>query len=241
MQWLSEYTPTILSGLAITLPLTVFGAAAALLVAFIAGLARLSESGFVRGVARVYVEFFRGTSLLVQLFWFFFAIPNLIGYRMDPVAIGVIVFGLSYGAYGAEIVRGSILAVPKAQYEATTALNMPRSLRMRRVVIPQAIPLMLPSFGNLLIELLKGTALVYLITLTDVTQKARELRNTNPSDSLVIFTITLLIYFVVGMLLMYGMRWLEGRANANVGRPVEPMFKGVKWLRNRRPEEVGAR
>jgi len=230
MTWLTDYLPAMAEGLPITVGLTVAGSAAALVVAFVAGLARLSRRAVVRGVARVYVEFFRGTSLLVQLFWFFYALPNITGFRMDPLVIGIITFGLSYGAYGAEVVRGSVRSVPRTQYEATTALNMSPALRMRRVILPQAIPLMLPSFGNLMIELLKGTALVYLLTLADVTFHARQLRAGASSDSLVIFTVMLGLYFVVGMVLLFGMRLLERRANAGVGRPVAPLFGRVNWF-----------
>ncbi|HEY8457876.1 MAG TPA: amino acid ABC transporter permease, partial [Actinopolymorphaceae bacterium] len=157
MEWFDDLLVPLLGGLPTTLLLTVFGGLAALVMAFVAGMLRLSKWAWVRGATRVYVEFFRGTSLLVQLFWIFFAFPQLTGYRLDPMFAAIITFGLSYGAYGSEVVRGSILAVPKAQWEATTACNMSNVDRMRRVILPQAIPIMLPSFANLLIELLKGT------------------------------------------------------------------------------------
>lgn len=237
MAWFSDYLlPMLSDGFLLTLELTVLGGLAALAVSFIAGLLRLSRNRVVRGATRTYVEFFRGTSLLVQLFWIWGALPALTGYRLNTVLVAVLTFGLSYGAYGSEVVRGSILAVPKAQWEATTALSMSRYDRMRRVILPQAIPLMLPTFGNLLIELMKGTALVYLIALTDITAKARELRNVHPGDSLIIFSLVLVIYFLLGLVLMRIMRLLERRANANLGRPQPPLFPKVKWLPGRPSE-----
>lgn len=233
MQWFSEIFLPLLGGVPVTVALTIGGAFAALVVSFVAGLLRLSNNRIVRGVTRVYVEFFRGTSLLVQLFWMFYALPQITGFRIESFPIAVITFGLSYGAYGSEVVRGSILAVPRAQWEATTALSYTPYDRMRRVILPQAIPLMLPSFGNLLIELMKGTALVYLITETDLTGAARDLRVTMSDQSFAIFTTTLVIYFVIGVLLSRGVRLLERRANANVGRPQPPIVR-VKWLMGRK-------
>jgi polar amino acid transport system permease protein len=102
------------------------------------------------------------------MFWFYFALPHF-GIVLPAFAVAVITMGLNYGAYASEIVRSSILAIPKGQTEAAIALNMTPRQRMWRVILPQAFRLMLPGFGNISIELLKGTALVSLITLNDLT------------------------------------------------------------------------
>lgn len=207
-----EYLPTLLQGAWVTLQIVCFSVILAFLCAFAAGLTRLSKYRVIRFVSAVYVEVFRGTSLLVQLFWLYFALPMLLDIRMSAMAAAVLALGLNYGAYGSEVVRGSILSVPKGQYEAAMALNMSPWLRMRRIILPQAMALMLPSFGNLLIELLKGTSLVYLITLMDLTYQGMVLRSFDNSSTPQIFALLLLIYFIMAFSLTLGIRFLERRA-----------------------------
>jgi polar amino acid transport system permease protein len=181
------------------------------LIAFIAGLGKLSKLSIVRGVSSVYIEIFRGTSLLVQLFWIYFVLPFL-GLELSAMTAGVVAISLCYGAYASEIVRGAILSIPKGQTEAAVALNMTPFQRMKRIIIPQAIKIMLPGFGNISIELIKGTALVSLITLGDLTYKALTLRNTNVGLTTEIFISLLVIYFVIAIPLIVLARWLERRA-----------------------------
>ena len=119
------YLTLILEGAWVTVRLTVMGAAVALVFAFLAGLGRLSHHAAVRWLATAYIEFFRGTSIFVQLFWIYFVLP-LTGVTLTPMQAGVRALGLNVGAYGAEVVRGAILSVPRDQYEATTALNLTR-------------------------------------------------------------------------------------------------------------------
>lgn len=198
-----------IEGTLVTVALTVLAGILAMVMAFVAGLARLSPIRVVRATATVYVEVFRGVSLLVQLFWLFFVLP-FFGVRLDPFTTAVIGLGLCNGAYGAEIVRAAILAVPRGQYEAATALNYGAWQRYRRLILPQAIPLILPPLGNLSIELLKATALVSLITIQDLSFQALTLRQTT-MRTLEPFTAILLIYFVLAMLLAGFFRLLERR------------------------------
>lgn len=203
------------SPVAVTLVLTLGGAALALVVSFVLGLMSRAPATLPRVVSRVVVEFFRGTSLLVQLLWFFFALP-LLGIRLEPLFAGVLALGLNYGAYGAEVVRGAIAAVPKEQREAAIALNLSPAQRMWRVILPQAWVGMIPPFGNLLIQLLKGSALAYLITLTDITFEARTLRDAT-GDSALAYTTALVLYFVIAYAFTLGMNVLEVRAKRRVG------------------------
>ncbi len=197
----------LLDGLWVTLLLTLGGAVLASAMAWTAGLAKLSRSRFFRWPAIVYIEVFRGTSALVQLFWFFYALP-LLGVNLTPMAAGILVLGLNIGAYGAEVVRGSIQSIDKGQYEAGTALNMTRIQQLRFIIIPQALVRILPPAGNLLIELLKTTALVSLITLSDLTFKGMILRAESLRTAEV-FGMLLLIYFGIASLLTFGVRRLE--------------------------------
>lgn len=199
----------------VTLALTVGGAALALVIAFAFGFASSSPSTPVRAGSRTFVEFFRGTSLLVQLLWFFFALPFL-GIKLAPMAAGIIALGLNYGAYGAEVVRGAIAAVPREQREAAVALSLSPVQRMRRVILPQAWVGMIPPFNNLLIQLLKGSALVSFITLTDITQEANLLRAAT-GDSALAYSVALVLYFVIAYVGTLLMNVLEVRAKRRLG------------------------
>jgi len=199
----------------VTVKVLLLSAVLAFCIAFVAGFGRLSRFAVVRFITAVFVELFRGTSLLVQMFFFFFALPAF-GIELSPFTAGVIALGLNYGAYASEIVRGAILAIPHGQTEAGIALNMTRWQRMRLVILPQAIRIMLPGFGNNLIELLKGTSLVSLITLADLTFQARVLKDNYVGNQVEIFTLLLLMYFVIALPLIFLSRWLEKKASKGV-------------------------
>jgi polar amino acid transport system permease protein len=212
-----EIIPLILPGLTITLQVLLASVFLAISVAFIAGLARLSRFALIRKITAVYVELFRGTSLLVQLFWIFFALPAF-GIQFSPFLASVVALGLNYGAYGSEVVRSAILAIPNGQTEASIALNMTRWQRMRLVILPQALRIMLPGFGNNAIELLKGTSLVSLITLTDLTYKGLIIQNNNLSYTFPVFVVLLVFYFIIALPLIFGVRKLEKNASRGVAK-----------------------
>ena len=204
------YLTLILQGAWVTVQLTVMGCAVALVVAFLAGLGRVSRHAGLRWLASIYIEFFRGTSIFVQLFWIYYVLP-LTGVSLSPMQAGVMALGLNVGSYAAEVVRGAILSVPRDQHEATVALNLTGYQRMRHVILPQALPLMLPTFGNNAIELLKATSVVSLISLSDMTFQAQVVRSQTGS-TLVPFVAILVMYFALSSLISAGMRWLERRA-----------------------------
>lgn len=204
---LTSIAMTLLGGLGVTLMLTLGGAVVAVVLAIVSGLARLSRFRPIRIAAAVYVETFRGTSALVQLYWFFYALP-LLGVSLSPMMTGILVLGLNIGSYGAEVVRGAVNSIDRGQFEAAWALSMTSFQRMRLVVLPQALLRMLPSAGNLLIELLKSTALVSLITLSDLTFCGMVLR-AETMQTVEIFGVLLVIYFAIAQLLVFGVRRLE--------------------------------
>ncbi|MDH4617848.1 ectoine/hydroxyectoine ABC transporter permease subunit EhuC [Brevibacillus sp. AY1] len=208
-----DLLPLLFQGAAVTLQVTALSMVVAFVLSFAAGFARLSRIKSIRIASSVYVEVFRGTSLLVQLFWLFFALP-LLGIELTALVAGVMALGLNYGAYGSEVVRSAILAIPKGQTEASIALNMSPWLRMRRVILPQALAIMLPSFGNLAIELLKGTSLISLITMADLTYQGMILRTFDSSRTFEIFGLILVMFFVMAYPLTLFMRWLERRFSA---------------------------
>ena len=205
-----EWAGPLAQGLQTTLLLTGCGAALATVLALLAGLARLSPLRSVRSAARVYVEVFRGTSALVQLFWFYYALP-LVGVRLDAFTASALVLGLNTGAYGAEVVRGALMGISREQWDAAAALRLSRWQTLRRIILPQAIVDMLPPANNLLIELLKNTALVSLVTIADLTFQAQALRAAT-LESGAIFGVVLLTYFAMATLLTAGMRRFERHA-----------------------------
>lgn len=215
LDFLRTHLPPLSAGLRVTLQLTLGGAAFALLLAVFAGLGRRSPRRWLRWPADVYVEIFRGTSAMVQLFWFYFALP-FFGVSLPALVTGVIVLGLNSGAYGAEIVRSAIASVPAGQWEAGRALNLSELRILFRIVFPQALPMMLPPAGNLLIELMKNTALVSLITLSELTFTA-QVQRAATLETVPLFALTLLIYFVIAQTLLAGMRRLERRLTRHRG------------------------
>ncbi|MGY5764146.1 amino acid ABC transporter permease [Brachybacterium sp. DNPG3] len=216
---LAERSPQILDGLAVTLLTTALGAALALVVAFVLGIAQTVRLAAVRVLARVIVEFFRGTSLVVQLFWLAFVLPQLpypLGFRLDPLLVGVLALGLNYGAYAAEVVRGSLGSVPKGQHEAISALSLSPARGLFRIVIPQAWALMIPSLSNLWIQLLKGSAIVSTVTLYDLFFQVEQLRDRTGTWFAYLFA--LFAYYLIAWVIVIVMNGLEIRAKHRIGR-----------------------
>lgn len=203
------YLWLILEGAWITVQLTVYGCALALVAAFVAGLARLSRLRAIRVLAVVYIEFFRGTSIFVQLFWAYYVLP-LVGLTLTPLQAGVLALGLNVGAYGAEVVRGAVRSIGRDQREACVALNLTRIQAMRHILLPQAIVVMLPTFCNNAIELMKATAIVSLISLGDMTFQAQVVR-AQTGDTLMPFLTILVLYFALASLISAGVRTIERR------------------------------
>lgn len=214
IQTVVDWWPRLWDGIVVTLQLSIGGAIVALIIAVVLGLASITKFGVLRVISRIIVEFFRGTSLVVQLFWLFFVLPQF-GYRLEPLACGILALGLNYGAYGAEVVRGSLNAVPNGQWETTTALSMSWVTKIRRIIWPQAWALMLPGLNNLMIMLIKGTALALLIFLHDLTFMVDELRK--DAGTFVAFGLGFLIYYVIAQVFSALLRILERRAQRRLG------------------------
>jgi len=213
---LVDALPELGRGIVITLELTAGGGLLAFVLALGLGTIVRVRSLPIRFVARVLIEFFRGTSLVVQLFWLFYVLP-LFGYQLDPVLCGILALGLNYGAYGAEVVRGALNAVPTAQTEAAVALNFSPWHRLTRIVFPQAWAMMIPSLGNLLIHLLKGTAFASFITLQDLTAGIVDLQRST-GDTLFAFGIGLVLYLILAYIVTLVINLAEARAKHRLGR-----------------------
>ncbi|MCF8112610.1 MAG: ectoine/hydroxyectoine ABC transporter permease subunit EhuC [Desulfotignum sp.] len=216
-EFLQTYGPRFISGTIVTLEQTLLGTVLAVGVALVMAFMKMSSFFPVRWIGITYIEIFRGTSLLVQMYWIFFVLP-LFGITMDKFTAGFLAVGLNLGAYGAELVRGGIQSVPRGQYEAAIALNMPPFMRMRRIIFPQALLNMLPPWGNLLIELLKSTALVALISVTDLMFESKQINATTFLSAQAFGTALIIYYIIARGMVTPGMRMLEKKLSQKLSR-----------------------
>lgn len=206
MDW-TAYLPMLWKGATVTMTITLAAIAVGAALAFFFGILRVEGGAILSGIALCYTEVFRGTSLFVQLFWFYYALP-LVGLSFEPVTTGILVLAAHVGGYGAEIVRGALSSVSPQQLEAARALNFNRFQTLYRISLPQAIVEMMPAFGNLAIETLKLSSLVSLISIADLTFAAQSMRNLT-LDSTSIYSITLVCYFAMSLILMIAIKGIE--------------------------------
>lgn len=210
MDTISEITSTLFRGVQVTLTVLFFSIIFSTLIAMVAGLCRTSTNKLLTGFTGVYVEIFRGTSLIVQLFWFSYALPGLFNIHLgSDIWAAVIAISLNYGAYMSEIVRSSINSVSRGQTEASIALNMSSFQRMRLVILPQAVRMMLPEYGNYIIQILKATSLVSLIGLTDILYYGNIYRSTHLAEAPLVYVVVLVFYFILALPLIFFTRKME--------------------------------
>ncbi len=216
----AEMLPYLLLGVPITLQVSIMALALGTVVSFILALGRMSSWAILRWPAGFVIELFRGTSALVQLFWVFYVLP-LFGIVLSPMAAGVIVLGLNEGSYFSEVVRAALTSVLKGQRDAITALHLPRTYAFFRITIPQALPVMIPPFGNAAVGMLKFSSLVSLVTLQDVTFRTYSL-HASSGDSLGTYLAAMVIYVVLALITIAAVHQLERFINRKAGRNVPP-------------------
>ncbi|MGO1510809.1 MAG: amino acid ABC transporter permease [Actinomycetaceae bacterium] len=231
---LVEALPQLWDGVLVTLQLTAGGVVGAFVIAIVLGLTVRSESAWIRIPARLLIEFFRGTSLLVQLYVLFYVFP-LFDITLTGLFCGIFALSLNYGAYGAEVVRGAINNVPQGQWEVGTALSISPLHHMRRVIWPQAWAIMLPSLSNLAVMLLKGTAVAYIILMHDLTWQTDVLRQ-QTGNTFFSYGVGMVIYFLISLVLVLIAQLLERHAKNRLGQaaPLKDMFT----LKIGKPSEV---
>lgn len=213
----------LLEGAEITLQVTAYAVVIGTGIGLLGGIAALSRFRTLRWITRVYVEVFRGISVIILLFFVFFALPQLLDISLSHMQAGVLAIGTNMGAYATELFRGAIQSVPKGQSEASLAVNLSNYQRYRYVVLPQAVVTLLPPYGNLLIEELKASALVSVIGFADLTFFAQRLRSNRSDSTFDIFVATLILYFVIALAITYLIRLLEIRFSRgmDIGRGAE--------------------
>jgi polar amino acid transport system permease protein len=198
--------PILLRGLAVTVELWIAALVLGLALGLAISLARVSGRGWLNAAAIGYVEAFRNTPVLVQLIWFYYAFPIVLGQQLTPFVAAVLALTLNTSAYSAEILRGGILSIARGQWEGAKALGMTRAATMRRVILPQVFRRMLPALTNRAIELAKVTSLASLLAVNEVMYQGRLLSSTYYRP-LEILTVVALFYF----LLIYPGSYLSSR------------------------------
>ncbi|MBS4049004.1 MAG: amino acid ABC transporter permease [Alphaproteobacteria bacterium] len=200
----------LLQGLVNTLAVTGTALAFGIPLGLALALARLSGRRLLAWPAGFVIEFFRTTPPLVQLFWFFFALPVLIRVEMTPFMASALTFSIQSSAFFAEVFRGGIVSVERGQWEASRALGMTPSQSMRRIILPQAVKRMIPAFMERAIELMKTTTLVAIVSYADLLYQANEIAQ-KTFRPLEVFTVVAGIYFVVILMISLLARRLERR------------------------------
>ncbi|HET6562992.1 MAG TPA: amino acid ABC transporter permease [Marmoricola sp.] len=210
----SSLWPLVRGALTGTIPLALASFALGLAIALLVALMRLSRVRVVSGLARGYVSVIRGTPLLVQLFVIFYGLPS-IGVRIEPWPSAIIAFSLNVGGYAAEVIRAAILSVPKGQWEAAHMIGMPRSLALRRIILPQAARVSVPPLSNTFISLVKDTSLASLILVTEMFREAQQIAAFS-REFMVVYAEAAAIYWVVCLVLSVGQSVLEERLDRYV-------------------------
>jgi polar amino acid transport system permease protein len=202
--------PILLLGAGVTLQITLLSVGFGLLIGLFVGMARLSVFWPLRTAARVYVDFVRGTPLLVQIFLTYFALPIVTGHRIDPFVAAITACSINSGAYVAEIVRAGIQSIDKGQMEAARSLGMTFPQAMRFVILPQAIKRVIPPLGNEFIAMLKDSSLVSVIGFEELTRRG-QLIIARTYGSFEIWMSVAVIYMVMTFTISRLVDWAERR------------------------------
>jgi His/Glu/Gln/Arg/opine family amino acid ABC transporter permease subunit len=206
----------LLAGLLITIELTFVVVVLSLGLALLVALGGMSRWPLLRWPIKAYIEIMRGTPLLLQLIYIYYVLPE-VGIRLNAFVAGVVGLSLNYSAYISEVYRGGILAVPKGQHDAAAALGMTRVLAMRRIVLPQAIRIVIPTLGNYFISLFKDTALCSVVSIQEVVFTAQILAARN-FQYFTLYTVVAAMYFLVSFPAARLVGWLERHTRSGYRR-----------------------
>ena len=209
--------PLLLQGALVTLQITALAVGLGLVLGLIAALAQLSKIGILRILAKVYVDFIRGTPLLVQIFIIYFALPVIIGHRIDPFVAAVAACSINSGAYVAEIFRAGIQSIEQGQMRAGLSLGMTWGQTMRFIILPQAFKRIIPPLGNEFIAMLKDSSLVSVIGFEELTRSG-QLVIAETYGSLEIWTAVALLYLVMTLSITRLVGYLEKRFRSSDAR-----------------------
>ena len=212
-----DFLPILLKGAVVTVEVTVLSFLLSSVIGLALALMRLSPIKAVSAAGATIVNIIRGLPIIVQLFYIYFVLPD-IGIQLTAFQAGVIGLGIAYSAYQAENFRAGIEAVDPGQREAAQAMGMRGTLIMRRVILPQAFRIALPPYGNTLVMMLKDSSLVSTITVAEMT-RAGQLIASSTFQNMTVYTLVALLYLVMSLPLVFGLRKLERRMGAGRAKP----------------------
>lgn len=207
-----EILPSLTSALGVTVVATLLGSAVALVLGLVFAVARMVPSKVVAGTTAVFVGFIRSTPLLVQIYFLFYVMPRF-GLLLSPMVTGVVALGLHYASYTAEVYRAGIESVSRGQWEAATALSLSRSRTFFRVVLPQALPPVVPALGNYVIAMFKETPLLSTITVLELVYTAKDI-GSQTFRYLEPFTLVGAMFLLVSLVAAAVVRLVERRLPA---------------------------
>ncbi|MFV3404202.1 MULTISPECIES: cystine ABC transporter permease [Pseudomonas] len=211
LQLVVDSAPFLLKGAGYTVLLSVGGMFFGLLLGFALALMRLSKILPLNWLARIYVSFFRGTPLLVQLFVIYFGLPQ-IGVELDPIPASLIGLSLNMAAYICEILRAAIASIDRGQWEAAASIGMTRTQAMRRAILPQALRTALPPLGNSFISLVKDTALAATIQVPELFRQA-QLITARTFEVFTMYVAVAVVYWILCSILAHFQNRMEARVN----------------------------
>lgn len=205
-----EYKENLLRGLVVTFELSAIIILAAIIGGIIIGAGRYSKAKLFNWPSTVFIELFRNTPVLVQIVWFYYAFPVLVGIQMEGFYAALVGIGLNMIAYTADIVRGGIQSIEKGQWEAAKSIGMGYINVMRRIVLPQALRRIIPPFTSRIVEAVKATSLASTIAVAELLYEGQVLANTvyRPFE---LYTAVAVLYFVATYPLVLFSYWLENR------------------------------
>ena len=207
---ISNSIPLLIKGAGVTLEITALAVGFGLLVGLCLGLGQLSKSRILRWPCKIYVDVIRGTPLLVQIFIIYFALPNIIGHRIDPFVAAVTACSLNSGAYVAEIFRAGIQSISLDQMRAGLSLGMTTAQTMRYIILPQAIKRIIPPLGNEFIAMLKDSSLVSVIGFEELTRSG-QLIIAETYATMEIWTVVAILYLVMTLTITQLVGFMERR------------------------------
>jgi polar amino acid transport system permease protein len=208
-QYAWDIVPDLWDGMLVALQATLYGYVLALVLGLALALLRRSPSRWVSVPVALISELIRSTPLLVQLFFMFYVLPT-VGITWEPLTVGALTLGIHYATYTSEVYRSGIEGVPAGQWEAATALNLPRRRVWTSVILPQAVPRVVPALGNYLLSMFKDTPQLIAITVVEVFSTAREL-NSETFRTLEPFTVAGVFYLVIALVMSGLLRLVERR------------------------------
>ncbi|MFZ7126894.1 MAG: amino acid ABC transporter permease [Desulfobacterales bacterium] len=214
---MTETFPLLLSGVRLTIFITLFGLCFGFILGALAGLMKLSRSRLLRKLAGVYIESIRGTPLIVQVMFLYFGLPMALGMRISPITAGIVAIAVNSGAYIAEIVRGAVQSIDVGQTESGRSIGLTRFQAMRYIIWPQAFRRMIPPLGNQFIISLKDTSLLVVIGVAELTRVGQEIIAVNFRAFEVWLTVGL-VYLCMTLSIAKVLRMYEQKLERRFGR-----------------------